>query len=62
MIVSWAGVWLAGNWAGMYREWHQRYLDERDLLAPVLASDPAFADIIIVEETGPGAASFCPAA
>jgi hypothetical protein len=46
----------------MYREWHQRYLDERDLLAPVLASDPAFADIIIVEETGPGAASFCPAA
>jgi hypothetical protein len=33
------------------REHNQRYLHERNLLAPVLASDPAFADVKIEMDT-----------
>ena len=54
LLVSLACVWFAGWWTGAYQERHQRYLDEYHLLAPVLANDPAFADIKILEGTGPG--------
>lgn len=54
LLVSLTCAWFAGEWTGGYRERHQRYLNERDLLAPVLANDPAFADIKILEATGPG--------
>jgi hypothetical protein len=58
LVVSLMCVWFAGAHTGGYRERHKRYLDEHDLVAPVLASDPAFADIRIGEETGPGGGIF----
>jgi hypothetical protein len=54
LLIIWVGVWIAGEYVGGHRERYKRYLAERDLLAPVLASDPAFAEVMVVEDTGRG--------
>ncbi len=51
---SCTSAWLMGSWVGGYRERHQRFLDEQNLIAPFLADDPAYAQVTIVESTGPG--------
>lgn len=54
LLVAFCLAWLAGHWTGGYRERHRRYLHERELITPVLASDPDFENVQVIEETGPG--------
>src|SRR5262245_59820766 len=54
LTLSWTSGWVIGLSTGGYRERHQRFLDEQGLLAPILASDSAFENVRVIEETGPG--------
>jgi hypothetical protein len=58
LILSWPCFWLAGHWTGGYQERHQRFIEERDMVTPFLASDPAFQEVLVLEETGPGGGIF----
>jgi hypothetical protein len=40
--------WEAGQFAAVHREFERRYEAERELVAPVLAADPAFRRLVTV--------------
>jgi hypothetical protein len=40
--------WEAGQYAQAHREFERRYAEDRKLVAPVLAADPAFQRIVTV--------------
>jgi hypothetical protein len=47
-------AWFIGGHAGEVRERHHRCDRERELVAPVLAADPAFGRVEVVDDTAPG--------
>jgi hypothetical protein len=57
-LLSFGGCFGAGVLFGVARnqeaEYHERYLRERELVEPILASDPAFADIKVSRRSSGG--------
>jgi hypothetical protein len=45
---------LVGAICGELGAYHRRYIEERDALAPVLAGDPAFAGVKVLEKSDGG--------
>lgn len=45
---------LAGMIAGNRQVYHSRYLEEREVVAPLLAADPAFVNIELCERSSGG--------
>lgn len=45
---------VVGTWRAEYRQFHERFLRERDAFAPVLASDPAYSRVWVYEYTAGG--------
>jgi hypothetical protein len=54
LMLSCAVSLFVGLLLGQRSAEHRQFLDERELIGPVLASDPAFADIQIHENAGGG--------
>jgi hypothetical protein len=54
LALSCVGGYVVGSWFGHHEERHLRFVHERDLITPVLAGDPAFENVSVLEETGPG--------
>ncbi|QDV38491.1 hypothetical protein [Tautonia plasticadhaerens] len=56
LAVSFGIGWAVGGLQGETNAYHRRFLDDRALLKPILAADPAFSGVEI-EELSIGAAS-----
>src|SRR5690242_15979124 len=54
LLLAFFLTWVAGHSSGGYQERHQRYLNERKLIDPILANDPDLEKVKVIEETGPG--------
>src|SRR5262249_571078 len=45
---------LVGGLASTRQTYHQRFLEEQEAVAPILAADPAFANVTLIERSSGG--------